>query len=483
MEASLSYTIVSILGVIYLITVVGVIFTILLENRDPIRTAAWVSIVGLVPILGLLAYTIFGQNIRRLSLIHRRYYSRVLRLPNSLRPQSSSAEVDIDAHYHPLITLLQNSTSSTVYPLEQMQILTDGAQYYAQLFEDLRQATEHIHMEVYIFDGAELMDRLEEILVERVQAGVAVRIIYDYLGSYGVDERRWLRWREQGIQVYPFMKVALPLLSTTVNYRNHRKVSVIDGRVGYFGGMNMAQKYLDGDSLGRWRDTHFRLEGAGVYGLQSCFLADWYSVCRRVVPLERYFAHSAVQIGHEHRHSYIQYILGGPISRYRSTEQAMTTMISRAKRRISIQTPYFIPTQSLWEALISASLSGIEVELMIPYRSDSRITTAASNSYLERLLKAGVRIYRYYDGFLHSKLMMVDDEVCLIGSANMDFRSLEHNFEISGIVYDSAQTHRLREIFDMDKHACKPMSLEQWQKRSRRKRMIESLARLLSPAL
>lgn len=483
METSLIYTVISILGVVHLITVVGVIFTILLENRDPIRTAAWVSIVGLVPILGVFAYTIFGQNIRRFSVIYRRYYRRVLRLPNSLRPQLSRAEIQIDAHYHPLITLLENSTGSAVHPLEQMQIFTEGAQYYARLFDDLSQAKEHIHMEVYIFDGADLMDRLEEILVERVQAGVSVRIIYDYLGSYGVDERRWLRWRKRGIQVYPFMKVALPLLSTTVNYRNHRKVSVIDGRVGYFGGMNMAQKYLDGDRLGQWRDTHFRLEGAGVYGLQSCFLADWYSVSRRVVPLERYFVHSTLTQRQEPVPSYIQYILGGPISRYRSIEQAMTAMITRAKARISIQTPYFIPTQALWEALISASLSGIEVELMIPHKGDSRITTAASHSYLERLLKAGVRVYRYCDGFLHSKLMMVDDEVCLIGSANMDFRSLEHNFEISAVVYNSAQTRRLREIFDMDKRACKPLSLELWKKRGRRRRMMESLARLLSPAL
>lgn len=483
MELVLGYTLVSVLGVIYLITVLGVIFTILLENRDPIRTAAWVSIVGLVPILGLLAYTIFGQNIRRLSLIHRRYYSKVLRLPNSLRPQLSREEVQIEAHYHPLVTLLENSTSSTVYPLGQMQVLINGEEYYTQLFEDLSQAQDYIHMEVYIFEGASLLDRLEDILVERVQVGVSVRIIYDYLGSYSVDEKRWFRWRDRGIQVYPFMKVALPLLSTTVNYRNHRKVTVIDGRVGYFGGMNMAQKYVEGDHMGRWRDTHFRLEGASVYGLQSCFLADWYSVCRRVVPLERYFAHSPLGAEHGARSSYIQYILGGPISRYRTIEQAMTSLITRARVRISIQTPYFIPTQSLWEALISASLSGIEVELMIPHRGDSRITTAASNSYLERLLKAGVRIYRYCDGFLHSKLMMVDDEVSLIGSANVDFRSLEHNFEISGIVYDAQQTQRLREIFDIDKQACKPLSLEQWQMRSKRRRMVESLARLLAPAL
>ena len=286
--------------------------------------------------------------------------------------------------------------------------------------------------------------------------------------------------RVAGIQVYAFMRVAFPLLSTTVNYRNHRKIVVIDGSVGYVGGMNFAQRYLTGTELGMWRDTHFRLTGVAVAGLQGSFLVDWYAVSRKVVNMDRYFDPSVLP--NEYSPS-VQFVQGGPISHWRTLEQAIIYMISRASERICIQTPYFLPTENLNNAIITSALAGVEVELMLPERTDSRLTTFAANSYLSQLLEAGVKIYQYREGFLHSKLLMVDDRIASIGSANMDFRSLEHNFEISGFVYDPGITKRLTTLFDQDKSACHLLTREEWEKRGRLVRFSESVMRLFAPLL
>ena len=276
------------------------------------------------------------------------------------------------------------------------------------------------------------------------------------------------------------MRVAFPLLSTTVNYRNHRKIVVIDGSIGYVGGMNFAQRYLTGNQLGRWRDTHFRITGVAVAGLQSSFLSDWYTVSRKVVNMDRYFDPNALANAYSPS---IQFVQGGPFTHWHVLEQAIIYLISRANRSIAIETPYFLPTENLNNALITAALAGVKVELMIPDRTDSRLTTYAANSYLAQLLEAGVEVYRYQAGFLHSKLLLIDERIASIGSANMDFRSLEHNFEIAGILYDEGMTRRLRQIFEEDKRSCLRLETESWAQRGWRVRFAESFMRLFAPLL
>ena len=465
----------------YVLTVLGVMGTVLSENRNPLKASAWILIVGLVPVFGIMVYIVFGQDQRRLHSINRRFYQRLMRKPQLLSlPKHLQKKRQATEENQRLIELLLRNSESPLLQLQTLDIYAWGRDMYEALFQDLEQAEEYIHLQAYIFAADEVLDRLTELLIRKADEGVTVRIIYDHLGSYNVPASYWKRMRAAGIQVYAFMRVAFPLLSTTVNYRNHRKIVVIDGSVGYVGGMNFAQRYLTGTELGMWRDTHFRLTGVAVAGLQGSFLVDWYAVSRKVVNMDRYFDPSVLP--NEYSPS-VQFVQGGPISHWRTLEQAIIYMISRASERICIQTPYFLPTENLNNAIITSALAGVEVELMLPECTDSRLTTFAANSYLSQLLEAGVKIYQYREGFLHSKLLMVDDRIASIGSANMDFRSLEHNVEISGFVYDPGITKRLTTLFDQDKSACHLLTREEWEKRGRLVRFSESVMRLFAPLL
>lgn len=477
-----SWGIWSILAALYGLTIVGVIGTVLSENRNPLKAIAWVLIVVFVPLIGLPVYILFGQDQRRLWRISKRFYQRLMRAPQQLSvPRHLGSEVQLLGEQERLISLLEHSADSPLLSFERIRTFAGGEAMYASLMEDIATARRHIHLQAYIFDEDDLLDELEELLTYKVEQGVEVRIIYDYLGSYAVGRDRWERMKLVGMQIYPFMKVTVPLLSSTVNYRNHRKVAVIDGEVGYVGGMNFAERYRSGNRLGAWRDTHFRLEGDAVAALQSAFLLDWYSVSRRVLDMEQYFTERTPRGGTSG--GYVQFVLGGPMAPWASIEQAMIAMIAQAARHVCIQTPYFLPTEALKSALVIASLSGVRVELMIPRRGDSWAAMHATASYIDELLTAGVEVYFYEAGFLHSKLLVVDGNISAIGSANMDFRSLEHNFEITGVVYDAHLGGELEALFEQDKVSCAPVDLMRWRARSRGRRLAESVMRLFSPAM
>ena len=441
------------LVIAYILTILGVIATVLSENRNPLKASAWIFIVGLIPVFGLMAYIVFGQDQRRLHSISRRFYRRLMRRPQRLAlPEHLLKRRQVTEEHQQIIQLLQRNSNSPLLQLESMEVYTWGYDMYEALFVDLERAEEYIHLQAYIFGADTVLDRLTELLVRKAEEGVTIRIIYDHLGSYDVPSSYWRRMREAGIQVYAFMRVAFPLLSTTVNYRNHRKIVVIDGSIGYVGGMNFAQRYL----------------------------SDWYTVSRKVVNMDRYFDPNALANAYSPS---IQFVQGGPFTHWHVLEQAIIYLISRANRSIAIETPYFLPTENLNNALITAALAGVKVELMIPDRTDSRLTTYAANSYLAQLLEAGVEVYRYQAGFLHSKLLLIDERIASIGSANMDFRSLEHNFEIAGILYDEGMTRRLRQIFEEDKRSCLRLEAESWAQRGWRVRFAESFMRLFAPLL
>lgn len=479
---SLQITIITILWLLYVSTIIGVILTVISENRNPLKASAWVVIIGFVPILGLLSYILFGQDQRRLHRIHKRVYGRLMRHPLQLGQTQHLSSQGMATRWGQLVGLLERSANSPLLAINSYRIYTEGASMYHDMFRDIASAQHHIHLEAYIFEQGELFDKLITLLKHKRQEGIDVRIIYDYLGSYSVKQSLWRELSHLGIQCYPYLPVYLALISSTVNYRNHRKVCIIDGRIGYLGGMNCADRYLRGNHLGTWRDTHLRIEGSAVSGLQSAFLLDWYTVSRRVVQSEHFFPPST-SVTSFATSSPIQIILGGPMDEHQRIEQAFIGMITRAQKRICIQTPYFLPTDALLTALSMAALAGVIVELMIPAQGDSKLTSLGTQSYLEAMMRDGVHVYRYEAGFLHSKLMIVDSEVSIIGSANMDFRSLEHNFEISGIIYDERLSGDLQAYFERDKQASSLLTLEQWQSRNKVKRLAESAMRLFAPLL
>ena len=406
---------------LYFITTIGLILVIITENRNPLKTIPWVIVLLLAPGLGLLLYLIFGQDNRKQRVISRRTYKRIMRQPG--RSHGILDNSTIQPTYRPLSALLANSNHSPLLYGSRIKVYTNGADKFHDLLEAIREAKHHIHIEYYIFNDDEIGRAIRDALIQKAREGIEVRVMYDDVGCWNVKGRFFKTMKEAGIEVYPFLKVVFPIFSSKVNYRNHRKVVVIDGKIGFIGGMNVADRYVKGVAWGKWRDTHFRIEGKGVQGLQSAFLIDWYVVSKK-----------------------------------------------RLKGEV-----YYPSVPDLSDTIMQIATSGP----IGPWRT----ANIASHSFIDEMVKAGAKIYFYLPGFLHSKLIISDDYITSIGSANMDFRSFEHNFEINSFVYHKDFALRMKKIFLDDMRHCEQLNPAQWFKRPIKRRLAESFMRLFSPLL
>ncbi|MDO4723003.1 cardiolipin synthase [Porphyromonas circumdentaria] len=471
-----------ILSILYGIIVLTIAIVVIAENRNPIKAISWVVVVLLVPIVGIVFYFLFGQDLRHVSMIHRKVYHRLSSLPYSFGEHTDRELIEqIPVAYHPLVQLCKSISNAPLLPVDEATLFVRGRDKFESLLRDIEQASHHIHLEYYAFDSDELGERFASLLIKKAKEGVKVRVLYDDVGSWKTKGRFLRRLRDNGIQIYPFMKVVFPFFTSKVNYRNHRKLTIIDGRIGYIGGMNIANRYYKGNELGPWRDTHVRITGPAVSELQSSFLIDWYLVTRRVVYFHDYFLPEILKMGN--RTIPMQLVLGTPFGAWRSIEQAVIGMILRASHSVYIETPYFLPTATLNHALTIAALGGLDVRLILPGKGDSLPTQYASLSYIEELLMAGVKVYLYKDGFLHSKLLTIDNELSFIGSANMDFRSFEHNFESTALFYSDEFAERVNANFFDDLARSEELDFTTWSQRSRIQKLKESFFRLFSPLL
>ena len=462
--------------ILYCITIVGLVLLILLENRNPLKTIPWVIVLLFVPGIGLIFYYFFGRDNRRLRIISRRIYKRFRKqIKFENQPQDLSV---VPENYQPLAQLLNNSTYSAIFSGSEISVFTNGKDKFEALLEDISNACHHIHLQYYIFQDDKAGQRVKKALIEKAREGIIIRVLYDDVGSWSTKNSFFEEMKSEGIEIYPFLKVVFPILTSKVNYRNHRKIVIIDGKTGYTGGMNIADRYVDGNKLGMWRDSHFRITGPGVYGLQASFLLDWYSICNKLINGKEYYP-----VLKELSDMRMQIVMSGPTSRWRTLMQAFIFCISNAKKYIYIQTPYFLPTEALNQALQMAALGGIDVRLMIPERSDTRSAQMATFSYLDKMLKSGVRVYLYNKGFLHSKTLLVDDFLACFGSSNFDFRSFEHNFEINAFVYQKDFAVKMKEFFINDICNCEEITYSKWRKRPITKRLTESFMRLFAPLL
>ena len=466
----------SILILLYSITIIGLVLVIIAENRNPLKTIPWVIVLLLAPGVGLLFYFFFGQDNRKQRIISRRIYKRIMKKTQEGKLPQDSCEVP--ASYRPIATLLTNSNQSSLLYGTEIKIFTNGADKFKALMEALRQAQHHIHLQYYIFNDDEIGNQVKKILIEKAKAGIEVRVIYDDVGCWNVKKRFFQEMREAGIETYAFLRVAFPILTNKVNYRNHRKIVVVDGKIGFMGGMNIADRYVKGVKWGVWRDTHFQFTGKGVHGLQSAFLIDWYVMSKKYVHGKAYYPKVPT-----YSNNILQLATSGPVGQWRILLQATTFVIANAKRYLYIQTPYFLPTEGLHQALQTAALGGVDVRLMLPKRSDTSTANMASHSFVDAMVKSGVKVYFYQPGFLHAKLIVSDDAIACIGSANMDFRSFEHNFEINAFVYQPAFAIQMRHIFMHDMDQCEKLVPNRWLKRPLKQRLAESFMRLFSPLL
>ncbi|MDR2680538.1 MAG: cardiolipin synthase [Tannerella sp.] len=466
----------SIFIILYAITIIGLVSLILLENRNPLKTIPWVIVLILLPGIGLIFYYFLGRDHYRLRIITRRLHKRfrkqvpVYRLPDNIGK--------IPPNYLPLAQLLNRSNYSAIFCGSNISVYTKGTDKFGALLEDIKNAQHYIHFQYYIFSDDRIGHEVRNALTAKAREGVKIRVMYDDVGCWDINKRFFEDMKKDGIEVYPFLKVVFPILTSKVNYRNHRKIVVIDGKIGYMGGMNVADRYFEGNKLGPWRDSHFRITGPGVYGLQSSFLIDWYTASNRLLKGKEFYPGTELCSDMK-----MQIVMSGPTSPWYTLMQAFLFCISNAKKYIYIQTPYFLPTESLNQALQMASLGGIDVRLMIPKRSDTRSAKMATFSYIDKMLSAGVKVYLYDKGFLHSKLLLTDDMLTCFGSANFDFRSFEHNFEINAFVYQRNFAVEMKKIFLQDIRDCDEITYAAWRKRPITRRLAESFMRLFAPLL
>jgi cardiolipin synthase len=465
------------LFMLYSISILSLIIVVMLENRNPLKTIPWVIVLLFLPGVGLIFYFVFGQDNRRQRIISRRTYKRIMKPLHT--NQLKQDRCVVPPQYQPLVNLLNSNYQNPLLYGSELSFYTNGMDKFDALLEEIARARHHIHLQYYIFGEDEIGQKMRDVLIRKAKEGVIVRVIYDDVGSWNVKKAFFNEMRDAGIEVYPFLKVVFPVFTSKVNYRNHRKIVVIDGKVGFMGGMNICDRYIKGASWGIWRDTHFKVTGRGVHGLQSAFLIDWYVISKQLVkgkayyPVESIFSDNILQIA-----------TSGPTGQWRTLVQAILFCVMNAKKYLYIQTPYFLPTEGLNQALQTVALGGVDVRLMLPERSDTRTANMASHSFLDDMVRAGVKVYFYKEGFLHSKLMVMDDELACIGSSNFDFRSFEHNFEINAFVYQRTFALQMKDMFmdDLESH-CEQVIPAQWLKRPLPKRLAESFMRLFSPLL
>ncbi len=459
---------------------------VLLENRNPMKTMSFVLVMYFIPIIGVGVYLLFGQNYRKHALFSRKgVRDNALVRAWEGEMMSTIKEVDELASHileekWKVVNVLRNSDKSILTLQNKATILNNGENTFPDILEEIEKAEHHIHIEYYIIEDDEVGRAFQRALIQKAKEGVEVKVIYDDVGSSGLKKRFIKPMHEAGVEIHPFMPVLFPLLTSRANFRDHRKIVVIDGRVGYLGGINISSRYSNEHPKGRhWRDTHLKVEGDAVKSLQVHFLLMWKFVSKEEPQIKReYFPEIELD-----NVCMMQLVGSGPDSDWANITHALFTAISVAREEILITTPYFIPNDEMLMAIKNASLSGVKVKMILPAKSDSKLVQAAVMSYVKEMLEAGVSVYLYTKGFVHSKTMVIDDRLCTIGTANLDYRSLDINFEINAMIYDPDVNQELRSNFERDLEDCVELNLERWEKRKLRRRLSESFARLVAPLL
>ena len=469
-------TLLLIIEILYLLTVVSIVVVVISENRNPIKTVTWILAVVFLPFIGIIWYAIFGQDITKKYVISKRMYSKLKRRP--LDEMGTPVEIKVPDEHDNLVSLLKHMDYNPVLGGNDVRIFTNGKDKFEQLFIDIENAKEHIHIEYYVLQCDEIGMRFQEALIKKAKEGLEIRIIYDSFGSRKLKKEYIENFRMAGIEIEPFLKLSWSSITSRLNYRNHRKIIVIDGQVGYVGGMNIADRYIRGFEWGCWRDTHARIEGKGVQGLQSVFLIDWYFVSQTLITSRKYFP-----LLENFGDVPVQIVNSGPLNDDKNISHGIVQAIYDAKKSIFIQTPYFLPPDAMIDALQAAAIRGVDVRVMISKRSDVPLVQLASRSYIKNMLESNVKVYFYEKGFLHSKMMVFDDSLTLIGSANFDTRSFEQNFEVEAFIYNGKVAKDANEIFTVDQSNSKQVILKEWLKRPLSQRFFESVLRLFAPLL
>src|SRR5258705_6748841 len=478
---------------LYLMILIAVCLRIVYDTNSTVKTLAYLLFAIFIPFIGISFYFSFGINYRK-----RKLYSKKIiqdnqlwnRIKQDVSTRSEQTYYNTSALIRPdkhLVRYLTNEMS----PLTSgnaVKLLVNGEEKFPAVLAALEEAVTHSTIEYYIYENDGIGQQIEEILIRKAKQGIAVRFIYDDFGSRSIRKNIAVRLREAGIQVFPFYKIVFGRIANRLNYRNHRKIIVIDGRKAFVGGINISDRYINDkdNSLSKnkvfWRDTHLMMKGLAVHYLQYLFICDWnFCAGEHVENIKDHFPN--IDMNTSPGDKLIQIAASGPDSENPTILYSLLYAIGQAQEEILITTPYFIPEQSIMDAIRMAALSGVSVHLLVPEKSDSRIVELAASSYYEDLLSAGVNLWFYQKGFVHAKTAVIDRKLAIIGTANMDYRSFDLNFEVNAIIYDGEFAHRLANVFDDDRKDAVQIKKEMWSSRPVSRKLLEKSARLVSPLL
>ena len=482
----------------YILSVV-ISIKLILENRDPSKTLIWILIFMLFPVMGILIYAVLGRNIRKIKM------NKAYKMANNMKKENLLFNLDeikelaqcqssmikegklpygenIDFRVLRVVSLLLNTGIFPFTINNNVEIYIDGNEKFKNLIKDIRNAKDHIHLEYFIIKDSEIGEKIKKELIKKANEGVKIRIIYDDVGCwrFWFHRKFFNEMQSYGIKIIPYLKgkITIPI-GGQLNYRNHRKIVVIDGKIGYTGGINIGDEYIGKNKkFGYWRDTHIRIEGTSVYMLQMIFLTDWYYNTKEVLLKEKLFPKLNTK-----GNSMMQIVASGPDSDWESMHYAYFYAICQAKKSIYIETPYFIPDESLLKALKCAALSGVELIILFPKIADHKIVNTASYSYFQEILESGGKVYLYNKGFLHSKVVIIDDFMASTGSANMDLRSFKLNFEVNAFIYDGKIIEEIKKDFMLDLANSEELERSKFENRNIIMKVKESVSRLFSPLL
>ncbi len=461
-------------------------FTVIfLERKNASSTWAWIMVLFFIPIIGFILYLIFG---RKLSNRYKFKWDKKRRhgVEKEVEAQLKVIKEDkftfkqeVLKEYQDLYYMHLKHNDALYSQNNDIQIFTDGTDKYLSLTADLEAAKDHIHLLYYIIREDQLGTQIANVLIKKAQSGVEVRVLYDDMGSRSLSKKFIRRLEEAGVQLDAFFPPLIPKINFKLNFRNHRKLAIIDGKVGYIGGFNIGDEYLGKDQkFGYWRDTHLRINGDAVKDLQNRFILDWNQASRNIIEYDKRF-----YLGGANGNVGVQIVSSGPDSEWEQIKYGYIKMILAAKEYVYIQTPYFIPDESLMDALRIAALSGVKIKIMIPNKPDHPFVYWATLSHAGELLKENAEIYMYQNGFLHAKTIVVDGKLASVGTANIDVRSFSLNFEVNAFLYDTKIAEELVDIFEKDINLSTQMTQKLYEKRSLGIKFKESISRLLSPIL
>lgn len=473
------------LTIIYTIISIIIGIEILLDNRDPASTVAWVMVLFILPIVGIFLYLYIGRNHQKKETFVRKRNEDYVILNNLLKvqfPFINYREVfrkEFNDIRGKIIPLLLNNAEAPITINNKVKVLQNGEMTFTEMLNAIDRAKEHIHTEYFIIKDSHIGRIFQQALIRKAKEGVEIRLIYDAVGSIRLRNSFIKPLKDAGVQVKCFLPVLLPFFGARLNYRNHRKILVVDGKVGFTGGINIGDEYLGRNKkLGFWRDTHLKIEGEAVYVLQAIFLADWHFVSDETIDDLKYFPSHAC-----YGSKIVQIASSGPDSYWASIHQAYFAAINSARERVYITTPYLVPDDGILLSLKTAALRGVDVKLLLPIKPDHKTVFWASKSHFVELMEAGVKIYQYAKGFVHGKVFIVDNNFVSIGTANLDIRSFKLNFEVNAFIYDKEINHNLARDFSEDLRVSRQVILDEYKNRPIIHKIKESTARIFSPIL